>query len=147
MVPALTPLLWFAIMGLARYIVRASTEFAAAHALHGYEGGCSRIHGHNFKVEIEVEASVLDGIGMAIDFTRLESLAESIAQTLDHRMLNEVPPFDEMNPTAENLGAYFWIRALKALSDDPAGEHARSVRLRSVTVRENDRTSVTYTEL
>ncbi|MCR9160896.1 MAG: 6-carboxytetrahydropterin synthase QueD [Nannocystaceae bacterium] len=131
----------------ARYIVRASTEFSAAHVLYGYEGACNRIHGHNFTVEVEVEARALDGVGMAIDFTQLESLTASIAQDLDHRLLNEIPPFNEVNPTAENLGAYFWTRTAKALSDGSEADKARGVRLLSVTVRENDRTSVTYTEL
>lgn len=107
--------------------------------LHGYPGACNRIHGHNFKVELEVQAHVLDEVGMAVDFTTLESLAASIAQDLDHRLLNEVPPFNEVNPTAENLGAYFWQRASRGLQE--------GVSLRAVTVRENDRTSVTYTEV
>ncbi len=141
----------FAVMP-ARYIVRATTEFSAAHVLHGYAGACNRVHGHNFKVELEVEARAVDDIGMAIDFTVLESIAASIAQELDHRLLNEIPPFNEVNPTAENLGAYFWTRTARALAeragtDAQTPEAARGVRLRAVTVRENDRTSVTYTEL
>ena len=141
----------FAVMP-ARYIVRATTEFSAAHVLHGYAGACNRVHGHNFKVELEVEARAVDDVGMAIDFTRLESILASIAQGLDHRLLNEIPPFNEVNPTAENLGAYFWTRATRALageggSAEDAPQVARGVRLRAVTVRENDRTSVTYTEL
>ena len=132
----------------ARYIVRATTEFSAAHVLYGYAGACNRVHGHNFKVELEVEARAVDGIGMAIDFTVLESIAAEIAQTLDHHLLNEIPPFNEVNPTAENLGAYFWTRASRALADEVAkGAADRGVRLRAVTVRENDRTSVTYTEV
>ncbi len=134
----------------ARYIVRASTEFSAAHVLYGYPGACNRVHGHNFKVELEVEASGLDSVGMAVDFTALETIAASIAQDLDHQLLNEIPPFNEVNPTAENLGAYFWTRTARALRErgmlDPAPAGS-GVRLRAVTVRENDRTSVTYTEL
>lgn len=127
----------------ARYIVRAQTEFSAAHLLRGYAGACNQIHGHNFKVELEVETSDLDAVGMAVDFTELETIAADIARDLDHRLLNDVPPFNEVNPTAENLGAYFWTRtktALRGLS------RADAVRLRAVTVRENDRSSVTYTE-
>ncbi len=127
----------------ARYIVRASTEFSAAHVLHGYAGACNRVHGHNFKVELEVETRSLDEVGMAVDFTEIESIAASIAQDLDHRLLNEVPPFNEVNPTAENLGAYFWTRTKTALKATSRGD---AVQLRAVTVRENDRTSVTYTE-
>lgn len=134
----------------SRYIVRASTEFSAAHVLYGYAGACNRIHGHNFKVELEVEARALDGVGMALDFTALETIAASIAQEFDHRLLNEIPPFTEVNPTAENIGAYFWTRTVRALAEGPEGitePEKRGIRLLSVTVRENDRTSVTYTEL
>ncbi len=127
----------------ARYIVRATTEFSAAHVLRGYPGACERIHGHNFKVELEVEAHDLDEIGMAVDFTEIEAIAASIARDLDHRLLNDVAPFTEVNPTAENIGAYFWTRTKTALVGTSRGAH---VRLRAVTVRENDRSSVTYTE-
>ena len=124
-----------------RYIVRARTEFSSAHVLHGYAGGCERVHGHNFKVELEVEADGLDALGMAIDFTVLEAWAAEVARDLDHRLINEVPPFDRMNPTAEHLAGYFWERLHRRVAD--LG-HGRSVVLRAVTVRENDRTSVTF---
>ena len=126
-----------------RYIVRATTEFSAAHVLHGYAGACNRIHGHNFKVTVECVASELDEVGMALDFTQLESLAATIAQELDHRLLNDVAPFNEVNPTAENIGAYFWTRVRAQIPQLPGGDR---VRLTSVTVSENDRSSVTYSE-
>lgn len=125
------------------YLVRASVEFSAAHVLHGYPGGCNRIHGHNFKVHAEVEASDLDEVGMAIDFTALEALLAEIAQPLDHRLLNEVGPFCEVNPTAEHIAAYFWSRLQPRLQ---ALVGQRAVRLRTVRVQENDRTCVTYQE-
>ncbi len=126
-----------------RYTVRASVEFAAAHVLHGYAGACNRIHGHNFVVEVETVAHDLDAVGMAIDFTELERQLASIAQELDHRMLNEIPPFTEVNPTAENIAAFFWTRLGASLAGLPRGDR---VRLTAVTVRENGRTSVTYSE-
>lgn len=124
-----------------RYIVRARVEFSAAHILHGYGGACQRVHGHNFKVECEVVARALDEIGMAIDFTALEEMAAEVARELDHRLLNEVPPFTEVNPTAENIGAHFWARLEPKIADLAPD---RGVALRSVTVQENDRTSVTF---
>ena len=126
-----------------RYLIRARTEFSAAHVLHGYVGACNQIHGHNFKVEVEAEASDLDEVGMAIDFTELERLAASVTAELDHRFLNEVDPFTEVNPTAENIAAYVYRRIERALPSVPRGD---AVRLRAVTVSENDRSSVTYTE-
>lgn len=124
-----------------RYIVRARTEFSSAHVLHGYVGGCERVHGHNFKVELEVEAEGLDALGMAIDFTVLEAWAAEVARDLDHRLLNDVPPFDRVNPTAENIATHFWERLHGRVADLAAG---RSVVLRAVTVSENERTSVTF---
>jgi 6-pyruvoyltetrahydropterin/6-carboxytetrahydropterin synthase len=126
-----------------RYTVRSTTEFSAAHVLHGYPGACNRIHGHNFLVTAETVAHDLDAIGMAIDFTELEKLMASIAQELDHRLLNEVPPFVEVNPTAENIAAFFWTRLHGALASLPRGDR---VRLTAVTVSETGRSSVTYSE-
>lgn len=123
-----------------RYLVRAVTEFSAAHVLHGYAGACNRVHGHNFRVELEVEAMELDAIGMALDFTVLEQMAAEVARDLDHRLLNEVPPFDEVNPTAEHVAAHFYVRLhgrIASLAPD------RGTRLIAVTVQENARSSVT----
>ena len=126
-----------------RYTVRSSIEFSAAHVLHGYPGACNRIHGHNFRVTAETVAHDLDAVGMAIDFTALEAVMANIAQELDHRMLNEVPPFVEVNPTAENIAAFFWTRLSTALRTLPRGDR---VRLTAVTVSETGRSSVTYSE-
>lgn len=131
----------------ARYIVRASTEFSAAHVLRGYQGACERIHGHNFKITLEVEATALDGVGMAVDFTLLERALAETAQQLDHRLLNELPPFEEINPTAENIGAFFWAKLAPAIRAQGAFGSPHPLRLRCVTVAENDRTSVSYSEL
>ena len=126
-----------------RYVVRASTEFSAAHVLRGYPGACERVHGHNFKVEAAVEVTQLDAIGMAVDFTVLEQHLAEIAQAFDHRLLNDVAPFTEVNPTAENIGALFWQQLQERV---PGLAEGRDARLAEVTVRENDRTSVTFSD-
>ena len=128
---------------LKQYTVRARTDFSAAHVLHGYAGACNRVHGHNFRVEAEVVAGELDDVGMAIDFTLLETELATIAQAVDHRLLNDVPPFTEVNPTAENLAAFFWTELSARLEHIEGGSR---VRLTAVTVSETDRSSVTYTE-
>lgn len=130
----------------ARYIVRASTEFSAAHVLRGYQGACERIHGHNFKITIEVEATALDDVGMAVDFTLLERALAETAQQLDHRLLNETPAFEQVNPTAENIGAFFWRQLAPAVRASGAFGSPHGLQLRCVTVAENDRTSVSYSE-
>ncbi len=123
----------------ARYQLRVLTEFASAHTLSGYPGACSRMHGHNWKVEVEVEASELDEIGMAIDFKAIKRAANEIGERLDHRYLNELEPFTGINPTAENIAAYFYRELRRKLDDE-------RVRLRSVTLWETDRACVRYSE-
>jgi 6-pyruvoyltetrahydropterin/6-carboxytetrahydropterin synthase len=125
-----------------QYVLRVHGEFAAAHVLRGYPGACERIHGHTWKVEAEVVAHELDALGMAIDFHELQRLLGAIVADLDHRLLNDVPPFTDLNPTAENVASYIHGRLGHLLSALPPPR----VTLRAVTVRENDRSSVTVSE-
>ncbi len=125
-----------------QYLVRVSTEFAAAHVLRGYAGACERVHGHTWKVEVEVVAAELDALGMGIDTLELRRALGGITDELDHRMLNEVPPFDEVNPTAENVASFVYGRLARTLQ----AAHGARVRLRAVTVREDDKSSVTFSE-
>jgi len=124
---------------MARYALKVLTEFASAHTLRGYPGACSRMHGHNWKLEVEVDAERLDDMGMALDFKVIRTRAREIAGVLDHRYLNEIPPFDELNPTAENIAAYLFDRLAAALNDG-------NVTVKAVTLWETDRACVRYTE-
>lgn len=123
---------------MASYTLKVLTEFASAHTLAGYSGACSRMHGHNWKVEVEVIAGMLDPTGMAIDFKRIKQAANEVGGKLDHRYLNDIPPFDRMNPTAENIAAWFF----QELSRNLNSEHAK---VHSVTLWETDRACVKYT--
>jgi 6-pyruvoyltetrahydropterin/6-carboxytetrahydropterin synthase len=125
-----------------QYVVRVNTEFAAAHVLRGYPGACERIHGHTWKVEVEAVTHELDALGMGIDTRELRAALCAITDELDHRMLNDVPPFTEVNPTAENVASFVYARLTRTLE----AAHGARVRLRAVTVRENDRSSVTFSE-
>ena len=89
--------------------VMASEEFEAAHSLPGYPGKCSRLHGHSWKVEAVVRGEKLDGLGMLVDFKSVQAALKAVLDRLDHRHLNELPPFSGgMAPTAENLAAYVY---------------------------------------
>ncbi len=123
----------------ASYTLKILTDFASAHTLRGYPGACSRMHGHNWKVEVEVEASALDSIGMGVDFKRIKQAAREVTARLDHRYLNEIAPFDEINPTAEHISRYLYGELAQALD-------SATVRVRAVTLWETDRASVRYTE-
>ena len=121
------------------YTLRVQTEFAAAHVLRDYPGACARLHGHNWKVEVEVVTRALDELGIGLDFKTIKQAANEVADRLDHRYLNELEPFDRINPTAENLAAHFYRELAQRLNDG-------RVRVASVTLWETDRACVRYTE-
>jgi 6-pyruvoyltetrahydropterin/6-carboxytetrahydropterin synthase len=99
------------------YELTIETGFAAAHCLRGYEGSCERLHGHNWRVEVHVRAEKLDGLGMVKDFRVLREEAEKAMARLDHRYLNETPPFDKLNPSAENLAKFIYDELSRTLND------------------------------
>lgn len=97
------------------------------------------MHGHNWKVEVEVIATALDEVGMGVDFKSIKNVARSICKELDHRYLNDIPPFDKLNPTAENIAAYLYKRIGEQLNND-------RVRTSAVVLWETDRACVRYSE-
>ena len=123
----------------ATYTLKILTDFASAHTLRGYPGACARMHGHNWKVEVEVNTRQLDAIGMGVDFRVIKQATRDVAERLDHRYLNDLDPFTRVNPTAENIAAYFH-RALSAqLNND-------RIRVHAVTLWETERACVRYVE-
>ncbi len=117
----------------ANYTLKTVSEFAAAHTLRHYEGPCSRMHGHNWKVEVELTGTELDEAGMIIDFRQIKRATREIAERLDHRYLNEIAPFDERNPTAENIARYFFEELQQMFSQQG------NARISAVTLWETDR--------
>ena len=122
------------------YSLKVVSDFASAHTLRNYPGACSRMHGHNWKVEAEVEASQLDETGMAVDFKVIRQAVKKLTDRLDHYYLNEIPPFDKINPTAENIAAYLYRGLSEALMND---EH---IRVQAITLWETERACVRYSE-
>jgi len=123
----------------AKYTLKVVSDFASAHTLRGYPGACSRMHGHNWKVETEIEASSLDETGMAIDFKTIRQATLEHTDKLDHRYLNEIEPFDTINPTAENIAANIFASLSKDLNTN-------SIRVKAITLWETERACVRYTE-
>ncbi|MDN5871452.1 MAG: 6-carboxytetrahydropterin synthase QueD [Nitrococcus sp.] len=123
----------------ARYLLSVVTDFSASHILHGHPGKCSRLHGHNWSVEVEVEARELDQLGMAIDFAELKAATRQVVEAMDHRHLNDLPEFAGINPTAEHVAGAIY----RALRGRLSGHHAR---LNAVTVWETAYARVRYTE-
>ena len=90
------------------YALTVRTSFAAAHRLREYEGNCERLHGHNWQVEVTVESDSLDAGGIAIDFRAIKGALGELLAGFDHRYLNEVPPFDGINPSSENIARHLF---------------------------------------
>lgn len=89
------------------YSICVSGHLDSGHYLRGYQGKCATPHGHRFTYQVTLSGENLNKLGMLIDFVSIKELMKkSIEDLLDHKMLNEIPPFDKVNPTAENL-AYF----------------------------------------
>ena len=86
---------------------RARTNCAAI------KGKCENLHGHNYKIEIYARGRELDNIGLLVDFVELKAAADEVVTYLDHRNINELPPFDELQPSAENLAKYVLERVSK----------------------------------
>lgn len=99
--------------------VMIERNFSSAHQLRGYKGKCENLHGHNYKIEIYARGRELNNIGLLVDFGELKEAADEIVRYLDHRNINELPPFDaELNPSAENLARYILERVAAACGDD-----------------------------
>ena len=122
-------------------------EFSAGHALRHYEGKCERLHGHNFAVALTVEGQCLDpDTEILLDFKVLKRILKTALEDLDHRILNDVAPFDSLNPSSENLSRHIWRKVAHLLEDHP-DPRLRAVRLHSVSVSEKEAQTATYLEL
>jgi 6-pyruvoyltetrahydropterin/6-carboxytetrahydropterin synthase len=126
--------------------VSVDETFSAGHALRGYKGKCENPHGHNYKVRVTVQGPQLDSIGLLFDFVHLKQVLHGVIDGMDHKYLNDQPPFIELNPSAENIAKYLYdevSRGLKVIV--PAAPDGKNVpRITSVTVWETDITSATY---
>ena len=102
---------------LGQFEVMIERNFSSAHQLRGYKGKCENLHGHNYRIEIYARGSELDNIGLLVDFIDLKAAADDVVQYLDHRNINELPPFDELQPSAENLAKYVLERVGSRIND------------------------------
>lgn len=118
------------------YELSVEGHFSAAHNLREYDGECENLHGHNWRVQVRVQADELDALGMVMDFRDLKGALGGVLGTLDHRYLNDTHPFDEMNPTTENMCRYI-AESLK----DRLPCH---VSIRRVTCWESEGSSASY---
>jgi 6-pyruvoyltetrahydropterin/6-carboxytetrahydropterin synthase len=111
-------------------------RFAAAHSLRNFKGRCEALHGHNWRVEVVVGGSQLDQAGLLMDFGELKKLMNQALDLLDHRHLNEVPPFDVLNPSSEYISRHLYQEIAKGLPT-----HVKMLR---VSAWESDDSRATY---
>ena len=121
------------------FVLKIVTDFASAHSLRNYPGDCARLHGHNWQVEVSVCSEVLDDNGIAIDFREIKKQTKLVIKRLDHQYLNEIKPFDVLNPTAENIAKYFFEEVGLLINSD-------NVKVKEVLIWETPRSAVTYSE-
>ncbi|NLV73503.1 MAG: 6-carboxytetrahydropterin synthase QueD [Chloroflexi bacterium] len=97
------------------YRVSVRRHFDAAHWLRCYQGKCENVHGHRWEVIVTIASAELDSEGMAFDFTLLKKELDKVLDRFDHHSLNEVLPFDLVNPSAENIARDVYTRLAAAL--------------------------------
>ena len=101
------------------YEVSVKQHFDAAHYLRGYQGKCEALHGHRYQVVAKVKTSQVDEIGLAYDFTVLKQYLADILSRFDHTCLNDVPPFDKINPSSENIASTIYNELEPRLDGTP----------------------------
>ncbi|SRR5258708_1617052 len=124
------------------YELTVEDSFAAGHYLRNYKGKCANPHGHNYKVRLTLRGAELDKAGLLLDFRDLKGLIKHVIERLDHQMLNEIAPFIELNPSAENLAKYFYDETNDLLTSLTGGR----VALKHVTIWETDTTTAQYSD-
>jgi 6-pyruvoyltetrahydropterin/6-carboxytetrahydropterin synthase len=129
-------------MGVPVFEIAKDFVFSAAHQIRFHGGKCERLHGHNWRIRVYAQASELNRIGMVIDFADLQKLVAEIGARFDHQNVNEIPPFDQLNTTAELIARFFHDEANQRLA---AAEGGR-VRVSRVDVWEHEGSLATYRE-
>ena len=118
--------------------VAIEETFAAGHALRNYRGKCENVHGHNYRAQVTLRGAELDAMGLLVDFVELKRVVHAVLDRMDHQWLNDFPPFDALNPSAENMAKYIYDEVSAALTAK------EGVRVASVRLWETDTASAAY---
>lgn len=121
------------------YILTIEDHFASAHQLRGYKGKCENMHGHNWKIVLDVRGEKLNELGLLIDFHDLKAVLKKITAYLDHKNINEIEPFNRINPSSENIAEFIAVEAQKEIA-----AINEILLVESVTVWESDSSRCTF---
>jgi 6-pyruvoyltetrahydropterin/6-carboxytetrahydropterin synthase len=124
------------------YQITVEAGFSSGHYLRNYQGKCENPHWHNYKVRVTLAGAALDETGLLLDFKLLKQVLKPTIDRIDHQMLNDLEPFIELNPSAENLAKYFFDETNGRI----AGLTGGRVRVKDCTIWETDTTTATYSE-
>jgi 6-pyruvoyltetrahydropterin/6-carboxytetrahydropterin synthase len=119
--------------------ISVEETFAAGHALRGYKGKCENPHGHNYRLRITVRGPELDSTGLLYDFVHLKQVMHAVIEGVDHKFLNDQPPFDLLNPSAENMAKYFYEEMTQRMNGAENG-----AAITRVDVWETDTSKASY---
>ncbi|ADU65251.1 6-carboxytetrahydropterin synthase QueD [Desulfurispirillum indicum] len=122
--------------------LKVTEEFASAHNLRDYQGKCENIHGHNYVVNLYVRGEKLQHNEMLVDFKVMKTCLREVMEYLDHKYLNDVPPFDQWNPTGENIARYVYQECKRLLAE----QGVANATVWKVEVYETSTSSATYWE-
>jgi 6-pyruvoyltetrahydropterin/6-carboxytetrahydropterin synthase len=122
--------------------VTVQAGFSSGHYLRNYYGKCENPHGHNYRVLVTLIGEALDDSGLLLDFKLLKNILRPTVNYLDHQMINDLEPFTELNPSAENLAKFFFEKTSEQLQAMTQGR----VRLKDCTVYETDTSFARYYE-
>jgi len=124
-------------MNPAMFELTVEDHFDSAHRLAGYPGECAEIHGHTWRVSVTVTGDRLGDVGLSIDFKDIAAVLSRVVRRYDHRFLNDLEEFRDINPTAEHLAREMFGKLSAELDGDGA-------RVTAVTVGEGNRYRLTY---
>jgi 6-pyruvoyltetrahydropterin/6-carboxytetrahydropterin synthase len=128
------------------YTITVETHIDAAHYLREYQGKCENLHGHRYKIVAKISTEKLNDIGLAYDFTVLKKHLNDICDRYDHTCLNDVPPFDKINASSENLAATIYKELKKKLLGKSARpEPVEELTLVAIEAWETPTQGVSYT--
>jgi 6-pyruvoyltetrahydropterin/6-carboxytetrahydropterin synthase len=122
--------------------ITVEAGFSSGHYLRNYKGKCENPHGHNYRVLVTLAGAELDPTGLLLDFKVLKTLLRPVVDYLDHQMINDLPPFTELNPSAENLARYFFQQTSLHLLELTSGR----VHVKDCTLFETDTSFARYYE-